>query len=336
MTKKQIFLNIFLALFWIYIFYLSWIIWFLEYILWILLYSIVFYVIYYIWKTSRKKEKKNYKEFLPYFLEKIGGSLLLLILILLGFSYYQNEVNPSTMPVYHLTNWEKKVIFQSMSHIGTESFYKWVVENVRKSKKDDYVLFFEWVKPWNEENHDKFDKAIWIEFKEDLYENFSKLYWLSNQKNEDFVGLVNNLDFNIDLSIDEIIEDYEVKVVENPKGVSKVKPPIDITSEVVKILSELNERELSVLIYINQWIINFIIKSDDFRNFVTDNLWNKNLFDVILDNRNDILADAIITSKYDKIIVTYWLMHFDWVLDLLKKNDSNWRIEKIDYMYPIW
>lgn len=343
MTKKQTFLNIFLVLFWIYILYLSWIKWFLEFILAIFIYSIIFYIIYYLWKKIRKKDISNYIKYLPYFFEKIGGSLFLLILILWWFSFYQNEISPAKMPVYHLTNWEKSIIFQWMSHIWTEDFYDNVIANIVKAKKNDYVLFFEWVKPWTEENHNKFDKAIWIKFEKDLYENFSKLYWLSNQRNEDFLLLVNNLDFNIDLSIDEIIKYYEKKVKKNniKKKESTIisedenKEAVDITSEVIKILSELNDKELKVLIYVNRWILNFIIKNDTFRTFVTDNVWNTKLFDVILNKRNEILSDAIIKSKYNNIIITYWLMHFNWVFNLLKENDSNWIIEKVEYLYPI-
>jgi hypothetical protein len=55
----------------------------------------------------------------------------------------------------------------------------------------------------------KFDEALGINFTPTLYENFSRLYGLTFQDNNYFLELVNNYDFNIDLSIDEIIKFYE-------------------------------------------------------------------------------------------------------------------------------
>lgn len=338
MTKKQIFLNIFLLIIIILIIYINWLFWLFQFILALFVYSIVFYIFYIIWKKFRKKDTQNYIKYLPYFLEKVSGSLLLLILLLWGFSYYQNGINPSKMPVYYLTNWKKEVIFHWMSHIWTQNFYDNVRKSIKKNKNDWYVLFFEWVRPWTKDNLDKFDKAIWIKFKDNLYESFSKLYWLVNQNNSDFLLQVNNLDFNIDLSIDEIVGYYEDKTNNSTKIENTEKQnndPIDIWNQVSTILSSLNEKELKILVYINQWIINFIIKNDKFRDFITDNFWDKNLFDVILDKRNEVIVGAITESEYNKIIITYWLMHFKWVFEELKANDQSWKIKKIEYLYPI-
>jgi hypothetical protein len=33
--------------------------------------------------------------------------------------------------------------------------------------------------------------------------------------------------------------------------------------------------------------------------------------------------------------MTYWLLHFNWVLKLLQKNDPSWKIIETKYLYPI-
>ncbi len=338
MTKKQIFLNTFLLIFFIFIIYIDWFIWMFWLVIVLFIYSIIFYPFYIVWKKVRKKQFLGYKSYILVFLEKVSGSLFILIILLWWFSYYQNEINPSKMPVYYLSNWDKEVIFHWMSHIWTQDFYDNVKKNIIKSKKDWYVLFFEWVKPWSKESLDKFNNAIWVKFEKNLYESLSKLYWLVNQKNSDFLLLVNNLDFNIDLSIDEIIHYYENtnESIDNFWNIKNDKKElVDISSEVTKVLSQLNEKELKILVYINQSIINFIIKNDSFREFVTNKLANEDLFDVLLDKRNEVIVKAIEDSRYKKIIITYWLMHFDWVLKLLKSQDSAWEIKKIEYLYPV-
>lgn len=238
------------------------------------------------------------------------------------------------MPRITISNWEKTVEFQAMIHIGREEFYDEVKNHIYTLKQDGYVLFFEWVKPGKEENMKKFDEALGVKFTPDLYENFSKLYWVTFQENEEFLGLVNNLDFNIDLSIDEIMSYYDANVQKNetPKITKETQ---DINALVLDKLSMLKDRELQLLIYINKSILNALIKSDTAKEGIMANFWNKDLFDVILHKRNDVVSDAIIKSEYKKIVITYGLLHFEGILENLQKNDPNWKVVKTEYLYPI-
>jgi len=240
------------------------------------------------------------------------------------------------MPEYTISNWEKTVKFQAMSHIWTQSFYDNVRLNLKKYKEDNWVYFFEWVKPWTKENLDKFNNAIWIKFDKDLYKNFSKLYWVVNQDNQYFMWLVNNNDFNVDINMDQIVELYEKKLnsKENNKKY-KNKLPVDANKVIIETLSQLNNKELKILVYINQAILNFIIWSDNTQTFLTENFANKDLFEVILWERNKVIANSIINSEYNKIYMTYWLLHFKWVLKLLQKNDKRWKIIWTKNLYPI-
>ena len=235
------------------------------------------------------------------------------------------------MPTYTLSNWEKTLIFQGMSHIGTPEFYKQVQDDIRSAKQDEYVLFYEWVRPGSKENEEKLNQAMWVKFDKDLYANFSKLYGVVNQDNDMFLNQVNNLDFNVDLSIDEVIEKYEEKDFE-PKQNREV---LDAGTEITKVLAELNERQLKILVYINQAILNTIIQSEGIREGILSLSGNSDIFSVILEDRNVFLVDKIQKSQYDKIYITYGLMHFSWVLELLKQQDSNWQITNTSYMTPI-
>jgi len=55
-------------------------------------------------------------------------------------------------------------------------------------------------------------------------------------------------------------------------------------------------------------------------------MWNEDIFSVILDDRNEHVANYIITNNEEKIIILYWLMHFEWILSLLQSHDSRWSI----------
>lgn len=337
--EKIDYIKIFISLIFVltYIYFLS-LLDFLVILLMFFIYWNIIFLIHLLWSKLRKKEFKKYWVFIPYIFFRF---ILLFIIIwawLWSFAYYQNEVSPAKMPVYTISNWDKTIIFQNMSHIWTQSFYHNVKENIIKSKNKDFVLYYEWVKPWKEENMQEFNKILWIDFNQDTYKNFSKLYWLTHQDNRLFLNLVNNKDYNIDISIDDIISIYkektESKEIKNKKSKSEEKP-ININKLVNEKLENLNERQLKILVYINQSIMNFIIKNKNFRDGLLKYSWKENLFEVILWERNNHLSDAIINRKDKKVHILYWLMHFPWVFENLKNSDPNWKIIKTEYLQII-
>lgn len=342
MQKKNIFSYIFLFIFSIMLFYITWIKWLFSLFISLFIYSLITYLFYFLWKNLFRKKYLNYPEYINLFLYKVNCLLVLLLLIIWWFGYYQNELYPAPMPTITISNWKKEIIFQAMSHIWTQSFYDEVRNNIIEAKKKWFVYFFEWVKPWKPESADKFNNALWVEFNKDLYKNFSKIYWVVYQDNRYFLWLwekncnLDYCDFNVDLNMDEIISYYDDKIEQEPQRVNKSKKlPIDLNNEIISSLSKLNDKELKILVFINKSILNFIIKSDKIQDLITNNFSNKTLFDVILNKRNEVVAEKIISSKYNKIFTTYWLLHFDWIFQLLKRNDPNWKIIKKEVLYPI-
>ncbi len=339
-VNKNNILNIIFIILWIIffsvIFYISWINWVLKSILIFIVYSIIAFIFYFLWKRIRKKEYLSFDKFIFYFFKKVLVWIYISIFIVWTLAYYSNEISPAAMPTYTISNWNKTVIFQTMSHIWSEDFYEQVRQNLIKAKKQWYVYYFEWVRDWSEKNKQAFNKAIWIKFDQNLYKNFSKLYWVVHQDNSIYFNLVNNLDFNVDLSIDEIMQYYKKPTMQNNKNtLLQNKEVIDVNAEIIKTLARLNEKELKILRYINQAILNFMISSEKTQNLITNNFWNTKLMSIILGKRNELLSEKIINSEHKKIFITYWLLHFRWVLELLKEDDKNWRIIKTNYLYPI-
>ncbi len=317
------------------IFYISWLIKVLESIISLIIYSIISFFIYFIWKKLRKKEALYFNDFLKLFTYKVCLFVYIIIFVIWGFAYYNNDINPAKMPEYTLSNWEKTVVFQAMSHIAKQDFYDQIRNNIRDFKTSSGVYFYEWVKPWSKESSQKFDEALWVNFTPDLYKHMSKLYGVTFQDNNDFIWLVNNLDFNVDLTLDEIIKIYEKKVKTSNVKKTENKEIINASEQILNKLNELNDRELKILIYINQAILNTIIKNDAEAKELIKSFWNVDLFDVILEDRNKNLVDSIIKSEYNKIYITYWLLHFDWIFKLLQINNTKWKIVNTKYYYPI-
>lgn len=334
MNYKLIITIILLSIYLAFAFYISSIQWALNLAISIWLYTIIFYILHIIWSKIRKKEILDSLVFIKSFLFKISIFILVLISTFWWLSYLSNEIYPAKMPEFTLTNWEKIVKFQWMVHIWSENYYNNVLKNLTKFKKEWWVHFFEWVRPWSQENMESFDKALWIKFSDDLYKNFSKLYWVTFQDYSMFLWVENDLDFNVDLDIDTIMELYREKNIEY--WIEKeYSSPINADERILETLSTLNERELKILVYINQAILNLLIWSEGLQKTLSNSFTNKELFDVIIWERDKFLASAVNQSEYEKIYITYWLLHFNWFLKELQKLDPNWKIIETKYLYPI-
>lgn len=261
------------------------------------------------------------------------------------------------MPVYTLSNWKKTVVFQTMSHISGENFYSNVKKDIEKYKKDWYVYFYEWVKLVEKEDCidpvlkkvketkeceetkkqlekdlEKFSKTLWFDFSKDLYAEISDLMWLKAQNQDDFLNVFNDKDINVDLSLHKIISTYETKywtwVYTGDKEV------LDLDEDILDEAKNLNERELWLLRYVYKWLMNFMIKDEN----LWKNLWNDgldNILGIIIDDRNKNLAQSIENSDQNKIYVTYWLLHFKWVYELLKAKNVNRMITDVKFYRSI-
>ena len=224
-----------------------------------------------------------------------------------------------------------------MSHIASPSFYAYVQSKINDSKKQDFVLYYEWVRPWSEASTDEFNKALGINFTPDLYQNFSKLYGVVAQDNQDFLNIINNKDYNIDLTLDEVVELYRKKTLSQQSTSTSWEETevLDINTEIITSLSQLSEEQLHILRFINQSILNFMMKHSGLRDMMIESLGNQDIFSVILDERNEYLVEEIKRRNDNKIHIIYGLLHFKWVLDLLQLDDARWRIIETEYVQVI-
>jgi len=315
-------------------YYLNKFVWILEFSLWIIIYSFIFYLFHIIWSKIRKNEISTFWLFLQKFLLSMS-SLLVVTSLLFGYIwYYQIILNPLSLEQHSITNWEKTLVFQEMIHIWSENYYKSIAEELSDYKNKDYVYYFEWVRRWSQENMDKFNQALWIEFDQDLYKNLAATYWLIEQDKDMFLNLVNNKDINVDQDINEIIQKYEaLKIEKNIENISPNKP-ININKDIVTLLAELEGRELQLLQFINKAMLTLLIKNEEALSAIHENFWNQELLEIILAWRNITVADKIINSDDKLIFATYWALHYDWILELLQENDPNWKVIESKKFYP--
>ncbi len=332
MNFKNIVTIILISIFIAIAYYFNWLVWIISFIISISFYLIIFYSFHILWKKIRKKEISDFYMYSSKFLFSISVFIFITVSIIWTWAYLSNEVYKAKMPEYTISNWDKTIKFQSMVHIWSPEYYLEIQKNIKNFKKDWWVYFYEWVKWWTKENMQDFNKALWISFDENLYKNVSKLYGVTNQNNVDFLWLVNDLDFNVDLDIDTIMEIYK----KNTNWINnKTKEPIDANKQIIETLAWLNQKELNVIVYINQAILNNIIWNEYIQKSLQKSIGGEDIFEVIIDERDKNLAQKVNESEYDKIYITYWLLHFDWFFNKLKSSDDSWEITDTKYLYPI-
>ncbi len=361
-TLKVFTVFIVLLPFTVWIVYLSGFKWIFYIAFSFIIYFLIFLPFSVFWRKVIKKEQLDFENILGSFLYKISTVIFISFVFFWSFSYYNNVVSPAKLQIYTLESGNKTVIFQTMSHVWSKKFYKQVEDNIKNAKERWYVLFYEWVKInkqdekklekkdlikekllkkyWNKKNNgrnesnkkllEEFNEALWIKFDKDLYKNFSKLYWLVAQDNIQFLGFVNDKDFNIDLTLEKLMKIYREKMKKKEKNetkkiinLDKVK---DVNKDINELLKNLNKRELKVLVWVNKSMMNFLIKNENFRKKILELSGKQDIMWVIVNDRDENLAQEIQNSNFKKIYVIYWMMHFEWVFERLKNMDKTWKI----------
>lgn len=124
------------------------------------------------------------------------------------------------------------------------------------------------MRPGSEENTQAFNNTLGINFSAELYPKLSLLYGIVAQDNRLFLGVENNNDINVDLDINTIMEIYREKHGESQVQSSTIlgQNVEDTETLIMQTIESLSERELIVVRYINQAMMNMIIKNETIRN----------------------------------------------------------------------
>lgn len=285
--------------------------------------------------------KRFFKEILTLLKITILGCTVVYLIPMTIYAYTKGGVSTASMNTYTLTNGQKTVVFQSMSHIGLRSFYKEVGEEITDYRNKGYRIFFEGIgatgyKPLRKGDlgyeaavtkynsyYDINKKILEKMDSESIYKNSKYTYQgieLSHYLSYD--------DEYADLSYSALFDLAEKQAKENnisKKALDSYKN-MDLSyssstdrllgNEMLYIYME-NTRGYPLFSFLDRYltpVVNKLSADSNLRTNVTINARDQNLVKHILDEPENL------------IYLTYGDAHFKGFLEGLQTNDPNWKI----------
>jgi hypothetical protein len=266
---------------------------------------------------------------------------------------FNGGVNKSFMNTYTLTNGDKTVVYQSMSHIGLKSFYKSVQNDIADYRNKGYDIFFEGFGYDNstilKKGDEGYEAAVTVFNKVKVLQiSYLSKYAVEASpytlqiESYDFINSQEYGDKIADFSSTEYyasINKY-FKVDKNePEFSSRKQHPNDPLPALSMMASNSNTDFLAFLteypktaIYIMN-LNNFFV-FDFFRDYVdpyTKHFIDSLKFhtDVLINSRNINLVKNILENENKNIYITYGSDHFRGVLKELQLHDPNWKIMNV-------
>lgn len=267
-------------------------------------------------------------------------AITVLIAAPLYFLALRTELTPLTVPQATLSNGKKTVVFQGMMHIGSEGFYKSVVYDLEKALSDGYAIYYEGVRgdpagdKWFSDtlagggdlsaNYEAFGSACGLQFQGPYFQLLAADMKARPERHVE-----------ADVTTADMMREYQRLMASDPDfaqtvGESELAAPedgeADQTTQMLDWLAGATPGQRKILgLACRGWMTMLLSRKTA----------PSPLDPVILDFRNEKLAERIATSADDKIFITYGAGHLPGLLDDLQKSDPAWEIKSLKWMRTI-
>jgi hypothetical protein len=256
------------------------------------------------------------------------------------FLAYYSEAHPLIMPQAVLTNGKKTVTFQGMVHVGSENFYKSVIYDLEMALDDGYRLYYEGITPSTPEADTWFSKVIagggslstnyrdiasvcGVEFQLDYFQLMAR----DMQRNPDRHA-------TIDVTTEALQKEYLRLAKENPEfakasnkesnGESDASD--DTAKRIITFIHDANEGQKTIIGVLCRGFFSIRLQPSLSGNAPQP------LDPLLLDFRNQHLAEQILAEKSDKIYITYGAGHLPGVIKLLQQTDPAWELKSLKWL----
>lgn len=273
----------------------------------------------------------------------VGITAVLTVLVAAPIYYFAvaTEVKPALVPLVALTNGQKKIVFQGMQHVGADRFYKGVAYDLEEALGRGYVLYYEGVANSTPEN-DKWFQGV-VTHGADLTTAYRELGQLCGlQFQSDYLQVVSQDAVQhpgnhvvADVNTAQLRAEYDRLMRTDPAFAAAMSRPADAdggSNGLERVVNWLrrgtqSQRDLAGVVC-RGFMTTAMTKSNDAAE-------RDDLDPLILDYRNRVLADRLLSEPRQRIYVTYGAKHLPGVFALLKAADPKWRIASVKWTRTI-
>lgn len=271
---------------------------------------------------GKHDDRTKIQRFFSHLLHGWGWLIVLLWVtpwLLFGTIQFSNNVAPATLPKITISNGEKTVIFQSMMHIGSPGFYDDIKRDMEQLQGKDYVFFYEGVKAGTPESLEKLSQLMGMNISEKMYEVFAQMGSMTIQDGTMFLGILPST--NVDLSTDEIITLAGAQNIQAPEGL----PEQNLVEIIKERYPTMNDFQKNIIRVMMRGVMNILLRT--YTNPALTQELEKSIpvFDIILNKRNDIIVESIISSPIPNVYIHYGALHYPGVFQKLQEKDPRWQ-----------
>lgn len=205
-----------------------------------------------------------------------------------------------------------------MMHIASEGFYDDIREDMQKLVGQEYVFFYEWVRPGTDESLEKLWALMWTDVSPEMYDAIGTMAALMPQKPEEFITILPSM--NVDVSTDDIVRIAEEKKLQTPTSQSD-----ELIQRMQISYPTMNPTQKYVTSVASRAILNLILRIYERPEIAASLESQVPVFAVILWERNKNIVTTIQWSPAKHIYMHYGALHFPWVLALLQNDDPRWK-----------
>jgi pheromone shutdown protein TraB len=98
---------------------------------------------------------------------------------------------------------------------------------------------------------------------------------------------------------------------------------------------QLSSQEKIFLGWTARGFLNWSIKqSDDLEYLLSGEHTKRELFSIIVNKRNDVIVDYILSHRSENIVIVYGSLHFNGIYESLQRHETGWNIAHIETLKP--
>lgn len=205
-----------------------------------------------------------------------------------------------------------------MMHIASPHFYDTIMADMRKLVGQEYVFFYEGVRPGTDESLERLSALLGTDVSPEMYDMIAQFASLESQNPSDFTSILPST--NVDISTDDIVRIAEEQNIQTPSDVSQ-----DLIQKLEARYPTMNPAQRYIVHVVSRALMNMMLRIYESPDVIANLEAQIPVFSVILGERNKNIARTIENSPSQKIYMHYGALHYSGVLKLLQEKDSRWK-----------